>query len=80
MQENKYNFVHFLGTEAYDEQIASINISPKPDNLFRLYMYFRPMNSKKSVKEQLLPKINSRTGLTIVEWGGTELKAIDIAN
>jgi len=80
MQENKYNFIHFLGTEAYDEQIASINISPKPDNLFRLYMYFRPMNSKKSVKEQLLPKINSRTGLTIVEWGGTELKAIDIAN
>ena len=56
MQENKYNFVHFLGTEAYDEQIASINISPKPDNLFRLFMYLRPMNNKINIKEQPLPK------------------------
>jgi len=80
MQENKYNFVHFLGSEAYNEQIASINISPKPDNLFRLFMYFRPMNSKINVKEQALPKINSRAGLTIVEWGGSELKTLEQVN
>jgi hypothetical protein len=80
MQENKYNFVHFTGTEAYNEQIASININPKPDNLFRLFMYFRPMNNKMSIKEQVLPKINSRAGLTIVEWGGSELKALEQVN
>jgi hypothetical protein len=80
MQEYKYNFVHFLGTEAYDEQIASINISPKPDNLFRLFMYFRPMNNKINIKEQPLPKVNSRAGLTIVEWGGSELKALELEN
>jgi hypothetical protein len=68
--------VHLLSPEAYDEQIASINISPKPENLFRLYMYFSPIETPIKVKEQVLPKLKYRKGLTVVEWGGSELSSI----
>lgn len=76
MQGNSYNFIHFLGTDEYAAEIAEIEISPKPDNLFRLYMYFSPIEAPIKVKDQLLPKLKSRKGLTVVEWGGSELSNI----
>ena len=76
MQHNRYNFIHFLGTDEYAAEIAELEISPKPENLFRLYMYFSPIETPIKVKEQLLPKLKSRKGLTVVEWGGSELSSI----
>jgi hypothetical protein len=78
MQGNSYNFIHFLGTDEYAAEIAELEISPKPDNLFRLYMYFSPLEAPIKVKEQLLPKLKSRKGLTVVEWGGSELSIMDL--
>ncbi len=39
-------------------------------------MYFSPIETPIKVKEQVLPKLKYRKGLTVVEWGGSELSSI----
>jgi len=73
MKDNKYNFIHFKFNEVYDEEIAGISITPKPDNIFRVFMVFEPLYSPRPVEAQEIPKLN-RDGFTVVEWGGTEYK------
>ncbi|MGH4123864.1 MAG: hypothetical protein ACREV6_13135 [Clostridium sp.] len=71
MKENKYNLITFAG-EAY-ENIAKLTITPKPDSILRVMMVFKPLNkSIKIVEQELKPFV--RSGFTVVEWGGTELK------
>lgn len=72
MMNNPYNLVHFA-TEDYT-QSAPLTISPKPDNLIRVFMAFQPSNSFVKTNEPIItsPK---RNGFTAVEWGGTELPA-----
>ena len=71
LQENKYNLITFVG-EDY-ENIASLDITPKPDSMLRIMMVFKPLNKSIEVEEQEL-KPFVRTGFTVVEWGGTEVK------
>jgi hypothetical protein len=71
MQDNKYNLITFAG-EDY-ENLASLDITPKPDSMLRIMMVFKPLNKFIQVEEQEL-KPFVRTGFTVVEWGGTELK------
>jgi hypothetical protein len=71
MKDNKYNLITFAG-EDYEE-IAKLNITPKPDSILRIMMVFKPLNKSIKVEEQKL-KPFVRTGFTVVEWGGTEIK------
>lgn len=71
LQENKYNLITFAG-EDY-ENLAPLEITPKPDSMLRVMMVFKPLNKSIQVEEQELKPI-VRTGFTVVEWGGTELK------
>ena len=71
MENNKYNLVHFSTVEY--EQEAQLNITPKPDNLIRIMMVFKPLNSKINIKPQALIKAPVRSGFTVVEWGGQKL-------
>lgn len=71
LQENKYNLITFAG-EDY-ENLAPLEITPKPDSMLRVMMVFKPLNKSIQVEEQEL-KPFVRTGFTVVEWGGTELK------
>ncbi len=73
MAVNETNFVHFEFTKGYD-QFAEIAITPKPDNLFRLFMVWSNANGldAATVKPQQMEKVN-RSGFTVIEWGGSEV-------
>ena len=49
--------------------IAPLSISPKPDTIIRVTLYFEALDKKIIVKEPLITSIK-RKGFTAVEWGG----------
>jgi len=70
MEDSAYNLINF-STEAERNQEMSMEITPKPDSVIRVFMEFKKLDQPIKVKEQVLhsPK---REGFTVVEWGGTE--------
>ena len=71
IQENKYHLITFAG-EDY-ENIAELHITPKPDSILRIMMLFKPLDKPIDIEEQHLDPF-VRSGFTVVEWGGTEVK------
>lgn len=76
MESNKYNYITFLA-EGYTDK-AELMIEPKPDNLLRVYMMFKGLNSEDEMEPlaQNLEELKGdfkREGFTVVEWGGTEI-------
>ncbi|MCE3229024.1 MAG: hypothetical protein K0S32_3575 [Bacteroidetes bacterium] len=80
MNINGTNLVRFLFNEEFDKY-APLNIDPKPDNLFRVFMIWRDVSNVKclDIKPQPFPCFK-REGFTVVEWGGAEIKNISEAN
>jgi hypothetical protein len=75
MSEHAVCYVHFLFNNQL-EKYAPMSIEPKPDNLFRVCMAWSPVNEKAGlpwITKQEIPALK-RTGLTVVEWGGTEIQ------
>jgi len=68
MQDSPYYFVSFYGNAVMD-QIAPLNISPKPDTVIRILMDFEPLAKPIGVKGYDI-KTPARKGFTVVEWGG----------
>ncbi len=62
------------------ELIGKLNIEPKPDNFRRLYVTFEknPSNSENIKTLNLDVGKFERTGFTVIEWGGSELKKVDL--
>lgn len=73
LERNKYNFIHFLVNEDCNE-IAALNIKPKPETTIRIYMEFYGLENFINIKEQQLIK-TERKGFTIVEWGGADVSS-----
>ena len=73
LERNKYNFIHFLGNEECNE-IATLNVNPKPETSIRIYMEFYGLENRTIIKEQQLPK-TERKGFTLVEWGGADVSS-----
>jgi hypothetical protein len=71
MKDNEYNLITFQ-TTAYENN-AKLDISPKPDNILRVFMAFKALNKYIEIPEQQLSTFD-RSGFTVVEWGGTEVK------
>jgi len=71
MEKNKYNLIHFAGKDY--EEMAPLDISPKPDSILRVFMVFKALNRPVQVEEQVI-KTFERKGFVVVEWGGTQLK------
>ncbi len=71
MKDNKYNLVHFAGEEYTDT--APLIVTPKPDSMLRVFMVFKPLDRIIEVNPQEIKSFN-RTGFTVIEWGGTELR------
>lgn len=71
MQANTepYIFVSFLGTSEFNK-VAPLEISPAPETLIRVFMFYRPLAQKIGVEPQYL-SAKERKGFTVVEWGGT---------
>ena len=68
LQQNKYNFIHFLINEHYD-QISTMDISPTPITLLRVFMVYQKLDEYQKVAPQVI-KPTKRQGFTVVEWGG----------
>lgn len=80
MQEKKYVFLQFWVDEVVDESIGSLLIDPKPDQTRRVYMVFQTTDLPLEVHQDWEQQAESsfgqklqRQGLTVVEWGGTQL-------
>lgn len=73
MIKNSTNYIHFIFNEEYN-QIATLNVKPKPDNMIRLFMFWKNIDNHNNtnITKQSLPHYN-RNGFTIVEWGGAEI-------
>ncbi len=67
LQVNDYNIISFQGENYTDS--AKLNISPKPDNLLRVFMSYKPCDEYVNIEPQTFEKIE-RNGFTVVEWGG----------
>lgn len=61
-------YVTFVSQEVFDK-MAPLTVSPQPDKVIRVFMDYEPLDKYVSVPPL---KISSptRTGFTVVEWGG----------
>lgn len=71
LENNKYNYIRFRTLDEINKHMP-LEFSENPDTLIRIIMDFKPLDKKINVKEQKLTKV-TRSGFTIVEWGGHEL-------
>ena len=72
LESNNYTYIRFLNREEIEE-LMPLKFSKTPDTLIRVMMAFKTLDEKIDVKEQKLTPI-LRSGFTVVEWGGTEIK------
>ncbi len=71
MQKNAYNLISFAGEQYTDN--ASLDISPAPDTLIRVFMVWKAADEETELKAQEL-SAPARQGFTVVEWGGSEIQ------
>lgn len=71
MEQNPYNIISFQ-TDIYTDA-AQLTVKPTPDTIIRVFMAWQKADSYVEIPKQELfaPK---RSGFTVVEWGGTEIK------
>ncbi|MBO4495242.1 MAG: hypothetical protein J5752_05235 [Clostridiales bacterium] len=70
MEKNPYNLISF-STVKYEEQ-ATLEIIPRPDSVLRVFMCFKALEEPVD-SCMTSPKPFTRTGFTVVEWGGCEI-------
>lgn len=73
MLKSKNVYIYFVFDEDC-EAFATLDISPKPDKIGRLYMLWSPIDETvtDSFTEQEIPALD-RKGFTVIEWGGAEI-------
>jgi hypothetical protein len=72
LEANNYNYIRFLSKEEIEENMP-LEITPNPDSVIRVWMSYKGLEGPVDVEEQIL-ETPERTGFTVVEWGGTEIK------
>ena len=68
LSQSNYNYIYFKTKEEIDENMPLL-INPKPETIIRVFMDYKPLKEKITVKEQVLIS-PERKGFTVVEWGG----------
>lgn len=71
MENNPYNIISFQN-DTYTKA-AQLDVTPAPDTEIRVFMAWQSSDSYISLPNQELTA-PERTGFTLVEWGGTEIK------
>ncbi len=71
LEASDLNYIRFLEKESIDNYMP-LEITPTPDNIIRVYMVYKPLEKDIKIQEQELKK-PSRTGYTVVEWGGSKI-------
>jgi len=66
--------IMFLPKEIFD-QLSPLSVTgdETPQNVIRIMMYAQEAKEGETLPEQILPPTPSRTGFTVVEWGGALL-------
>ena len=72
LEANEYNYIRFATREEMDE-IMPLNVTPAPNTVIRVMMYFKGLDNPIDINEQVLVP-QERIGYTVVEWGGCKLK------
>lgn len=72
MENNKYNYIRFKTNEEIEEYMK-LEINPLPKTVIRVSMDFMVLDKYIKLKPQDLTPVE-RTGFTVVEWGGNEVK------
>lgn len=71
MEGNAYNLIAFQ-SEAYTNA-AQLHVTPEPETVLRVFMAWMPQEKLVEVEPQTL-LTTERSGFTLVEWGGTQVK------
>jgi len=71
MEQNPYNIISFQ-TDSYTDN-AKLMVNPAPDTLIRVFMAWQSASQYTELDKQELTA-PERTGFTVVEWGGAEVK------
>ena len=71
MEGNAYNVISFQ-KEAYTEA-ARLTVAPEPDSVLRVFMAWYAADEPVELAPQDIAPFE-RTGFTVVEWGGREVK------
>lgn len=73
LTDKPYYKISFLAKEVFNK-IAPLEVSSSPDVVIRIMMTSRGLDNPINIEPQELAKPVSRTGFTLVEWGGVLLK------
>ncbi len=68
LQASPYVFVTFVAQSEID-QVAPMRITPSPDYILRLFMYYEPLEKPMTVTP-LPMQVSPRHGFSVIEWGG----------
>lgn len=71
MEGNAYNRIAFQ-TDTYTDS-ARLHVTPAPDTVLRVFMAWQPLDKAVDMEPQTLTA-PARTGFTVVEWGGCQVK------
>ena len=69
MQTKPYYFVTFIPQNIFNSY-APLTVTPVPDTIIRVFFDYKGLDKPVIVPTQVLPATPSRTGFTVVEWGG----------
>lgn len=68
LQDYPYVQITFAGKDYTDR--ARLTITPTPDNIFRVFMVAKPLDTFQEIPPQKIERFN-RTWFHVLEWGGT---------
>lgn len=68
--DSKTSYAVFPQDTTTVDKIMPVDISPSPDNIFRLWFYFSPVNGKADITAPNSIENIQRSDYTVVEWGG----------
>lgn len=71
MEGNAYNLIAFQSDDYTDH--ARLTISPEPESILRVFMAWQPLQEPVEIEPQDPPSF-TRTGFTVVEWGGVQVR------
>lgn len=70
-EDSQYLYVTFLFNNDVN-QIARLTVNPQPQNIFRVFMLYKPVDSTYETEPLNILKAD-RNGYTLIEWGGARL-------
>jgi hypothetical protein len=81
MEKYEQVAIQFLRNKEYSDKVATLNVSPAPKTMNRIYLLYTPItkeNESQFVEIQTNYEKFVRKGFTLVEWGGSELSYVKV--